>query len=143
MTDDPEGTNAQLLANALLRAEIAEKALAAARLEGRTPEDEAERFIQAAIDNAPEPLRRLGEWLANMLDDDQFKTADRMLLGACAAAASARAEGWKAGRDAAAKVVLNHYIGPATSRAANYREANVTRPVLATAILALEAPRHE
>ena len=60
-----------------------------------------------------------------------------------AAIVSARAEGWKAGIEAAAKVVLNHYIGPATSRAANYREANVTRPVLATAILALEEPRHE
>lgn len=34
MTDDPEGTNEQLLANALLRAEIAEKAIASARAEG-------------------------------------------------------------------------------------------------------------
>jgi len=65
------------------------------------------------------------------------------VLEAADALSSARAEGWKAGRDAAAKVVLNHYIGPATSRAANYREANVTRPVLATAILALEEPPHE
>lgn len=68
------------------------------------------------------------------------KPREQMLLEAIA---SARAEGWKAGIEAAAKVVLNHYIGPATSRAANYREANVTRPVLATAILALEEPRHE
>jgi hypothetical protein len=46
------------------------------------PHDEAEHFIQAAVDNAPEPLRRLGEWLANILDDDQWPTAERMLLGA-------------------------------------------------------------
>ena len=46
------------------------------------PEDTAERFIQAAIDSAPEPLRRLGEWLANKLDDDDWKTADRLITGA-------------------------------------------------------------
>lgn len=46
------------------------------------PEDEAEAFIQAAVDRAPEPLRRLGEWLAGVLDEDDWKTAERMLLGA-------------------------------------------------------------
>jgi len=39
MTDDPEGTNAQLLANALARAEIAEAALSA---EKRAKEDALE-----------------------------------------------------------------------------------------------------
>lgn len=79
------------------------------------------------------------------LEDEQAAHAETLRLWQEEKArnASARAEGWKAGIEAAAKVVLNHYIGPATSRAANYREANVTRPVLATAILALEAPRHE
>jgi hypothetical protein len=47
---------------------------------GERPEDTAEQFIQAAIDNAPEPLRRLGEWLANVLDEDLWPTAERMLL---------------------------------------------------------------
>lgn len=51
-------------------------------VEKMTPEDQAEQFIQSAIDRAPEPLRRLGEWLADMLDDDQWPTADRLLLGA-------------------------------------------------------------
>lgn len=46
------------------------------------PEDTAEQFIQAAVDSAPEPLRRLGEWLANKLDDDDWKTAERLLNGA-------------------------------------------------------------
>ncbi|WP_210164608.1 hypothetical protein [Brucella intermedia] len=45
-------------------------------------EDRAEQFIQAAIDTAPEPLRRLGEWLAYKLDDDEWKTADRLITGA-------------------------------------------------------------
>ncbi|PPQ34748.1 hypothetical protein SAMN06265338_1404 [Rhodoblastus acidophilus] len=46
------------------------------------PGAEAEQFIQAAIDRAPEPLRRLGAWLANKLDDDDWKTADRLITGA-------------------------------------------------------------
>ncbi|MBS9720213.1 MazG-like family protein [Tianweitania sp. BSSL-BM11] len=46
-------------------------------------EDRAEHFIQAAIDAAPEPMRRLGERLANKLDEEDWKTADRLLTGAC------------------------------------------------------------
>lgn len=56
------------------------------------PEDQAELFIQAAIDSAPEPLRRLGEWLAHKLDDDDWKTADRLITGAAVACASLAAE---------------------------------------------------
>jgi hypothetical protein len=50
-------------------------------------ETTAEAFIQAAIDLAPEPLRRLGEWLATALDEDQWAKAERMLLAAAASAA--------------------------------------------------------
>ena len=39
--------------------------------------------IQAAIDHAPEHLRRLGEYLSRVLDEDQWAVAERMLLGAC------------------------------------------------------------
>lgn len=46
------------------------------------PETTAEQFIQAAIDRAPDPLRRLGEWLSTVLDEDQWATAERLLLGA-------------------------------------------------------------
>lgn len=46
-----------------------------------TAEEAAEAFIQAAVDRAPKPLRRLGEWLAGVLDEDDWKTAERMLLG--------------------------------------------------------------
>lgn len=45
------------------------------------PEEEAEQFIQAAIDNAPEPLRRLGEYLTRVLDEDHWPTAEQLLLG--------------------------------------------------------------
>jgi Lar family restriction alleviation protein len=54
-------------------------------IEGGSPEDEAERFIQAAVDRAPEPLRRLGVYLSNILDGDHWATAERMLLGAATA----------------------------------------------------------
>lgn len=59
-------------------------------------EAQADQFIQAAIDQAPEPLRRLGEYLSRVLDEDQWATAERMLLGACNAAPQASAEpvGW-------------------------------------------------
>lgn len=43
-------------------------------------ETTAEQFIQAAIDSAPEPLRRLGEYLTRVLDEDEWATAERMLL---------------------------------------------------------------
>jgi len=54
-------------------------------------EAQADQFIQAAIDRAPEPLRRLGEYLSRVLDEDQWATAERMLLGACNAAPQASA----------------------------------------------------
>lgn len=55
-------------------------------------EAQAAQFIQAAIDQAPEPLRRLGEYLSRVLDEDQWASAERMLLGACNAASKASAE---------------------------------------------------
>ena len=45
--------------------------------------EEHEQYIQAEIDRAPESLRRLGEYLGSVLDEDQWKAAERMLLGAC------------------------------------------------------------
>lgn len=47
-----------------------------------------EHYLQQMIDDAPEPLRRLGQWLGKVLDDDHWPTAERMLLGACKAAAA-------------------------------------------------------
>lgn len=41
-----------------------------------------EQFLAAEIDSAPEALRRLGEWLGNVLDEDHFATANRLVLGA-------------------------------------------------------------
>jgi hypothetical protein len=53
-------------------------------------ESEAEQFIRAAVDQAPEPLRRLGRFLADVLDEDHFKTADRMMLAVAAYGADGR-----------------------------------------------------
>lgn len=47
-----------------------------------SPEAMAEQFIQAAVDSAPEPLRRLGEYLATLLEEDKWATVEPMLLGA-------------------------------------------------------------
>lgn len=47
--------------------------------------EEAEQYIQNSIDCAPEPLKRLGEWLTNVLDENQWPHAERLLLGAIAA----------------------------------------------------------
>ncbi len=43
-------------------------------------EDRFEHYVQSAIDNAPDPLRRLGEYLTRVLDEDQWPTAERLLL---------------------------------------------------------------
>ena len=50
-----------------------------AQLDG--PEEEAEKFIQAAIDSAPNQFQRLGEFLSRILDEDQCKPAERLILG--------------------------------------------------------------
>ena len=85
--------------------DLAPKALATLSLAGEDarPEDRAEQFIQAAVDSAPEPLRRLGEWLANKLDDDDWKTAERLLNGASveARSLSLRVEAEKRAREEA------------------------------------------
>lgn len=70
----------------LVRAHRAALAAGPAAEDTTSPEIRAEDFIQAQVDQAPEPLRRLGEWLTHILDDDQWKTAERMLLGASIAA---------------------------------------------------------
>lgn len=61
----------------------------------RLPEDVAEQFIQAAIDRAPEPLRRLGEYLTHVLDEDQWETAESMLLGVAEKPKQDVPQGWK------------------------------------------------
>lgn len=95
---DSEDHDAERLARrsiTTLRAALAVPASAA------RPEVEAEAFIQAAVDSSPEPLRRLGEWLTHKLDDDDWKTAERMLLGATLAVPT----GGEASRKHAAKLV--------------------------------------
>lgn len=44
-------------------------------------ENRFEHYVQNMIDHAPEPLRRLGEYLSRVLDEDEWATAERMILG--------------------------------------------------------------
>jgi len=44
--------------------------------------DEAVMFLDNAVSKAPEPLRELGGWLANKLDEDEWPTAERFLNAA-------------------------------------------------------------
>lgn len=39
-----------------------------------------EKTIQSLIDRAPEPLKRLGEYLTEVLDEDQWNHAEQYLL---------------------------------------------------------------
>jgi hypothetical protein len=48
--------------------------------EEASSEDQAEEFIQAAINSAPEPLKKLGEFLTTVLDEADWATADGYLL---------------------------------------------------------------
>jgi len=68
-----------------VRAHLAIIAAAPAANAQPNAESDFEHFVQEAIDRAPEPLRRLGEFLASVLDEDRWKTAERMLLGIAAA----------------------------------------------------------
>lgn len=43
---------------------------------------EFEQFIQSAIDSAPQPAQRLGKYLADVLSEDQWVIAERMLIAA-------------------------------------------------------------
>ncbi len=44
--------------------------------------DQWNHYMNEAVNNAPEPLQKLGEYLANLLDEDQWKTAERYLNAA-------------------------------------------------------------
>lgn len=57
--------------------------------ESPTPESLAEKYIADMVSSAPEPLRELGDYLSRVLDEDEFKTAERYLLGAMNADAKA------------------------------------------------------
>lgn len=44
------------------------------------PEDRFEQFVQAEIARSPDALRELGNYLADVLDEDRFPRANRLLL---------------------------------------------------------------
>jgi len=49
-----------------------------------------ERYVADAISRAPDPLRELGDYLSRVLDEDEWKTAERFLLAACVALQESR-----------------------------------------------------
>ena len=48
--------------------------------DGENPHEMFEAFVAEAIAKSPEPLQELGRFLADHLDEDAWKTADRLLL---------------------------------------------------------------
>lgn len=69
--------------SAKLAAVTAERDAAVAQAEKSERErDDASLFLDNAISKAPEPLIALGEWLANLLDEDDWPTAERYLNAA-------------------------------------------------------------
>lgn len=67
-------------------------ALRAALDETEARANDAETFLDNAISKAPEPLTSLGGWLANLLDEDDWPTAELYLNAAVVAAVKAEAE---------------------------------------------------
>lgn len=51
----------------------------------RRERDDALLFLDNAVARAPEPLQKLGEYLANLLDEDRWATAERYLNAAAKA----------------------------------------------------------
>jgi len=49
------------------------------------PHEMVEHFLAEAISNSPQPLQDLGKFLSEVLDEDHWKTADRLLLALAAA----------------------------------------------------------
>ncbi len=87
-----EGLGAhELLTEALIRVDEAMMTLGLWHDTGRpgAPGDTRPKdwraFFASVGDSAPEPMRRLGEWLSSKLDDDDWKTADRLVTGAAVA----------------------------------------------------------
>lgn len=83
---------------------------------GWSAEDACEQFIAAEVDAAPEALRRLGDWLCNVLDEDQQKTASAMVLGAMMETSAAI----RAASAAAPAVVVDEAMVERACRAVKY-----------------------
>lgn len=64
-------------------------------------EDAAEIYLADIISKSPEPLRELGGWLATRLDEDDWKTAERYVLGAMNSIAALRAQAAEGGKEKA------------------------------------------
>lgn len=52
------------------------------------PSELVEKYLADIINRSPDPLRHLGEWLSRKLDEDDWKAAERFVLGAMESIAS-------------------------------------------------------
>lgn len=72
MGEDPSEDMIDAVLDALAASQEAPKA--------DSPEDLFEQYVLDGIARSPEPLRELGEYLTRVLDEDQWPTAERLLL---------------------------------------------------------------
>ena len=82
MTNDDLIRRGDALAAITLGATVTNLQAAIAALPAVQPCDPAvtaSDFLNAAVPNAPQPLKKLGEWLAGALDEDEWPTAERYL----------------------------------------------------------------
>lgn len=67
------------------------------------PSAEVEHFLAEAISNSPQPLKDLADFLSNALSEDEWKTADRLLLAL--ALRTQAPDSWRPDREAVARIV--------------------------------------
>lgn len=84
----------ELLSDAFARHRLSHSTPGDAEVRSISVAEEWNVYMTEAVNNAPEPLRKLGEYLAELLDEDQWKTAERYLNGALLATPSGRAQAW-------------------------------------------------
>ena len=67
------------------------------------PSELVEHFLAEAISNSPQPLKDLADFLSSALSEDDWKTADRLLLAL--ALRTQTPDSWRPDREAVARIV--------------------------------------
>ena len=92
------------------------------------PSELVEHFLAEAISNSPQPLKDLAEFLSNALSEDDWKTADRLLLAL--AIRTQAPDSWRPTRGQVINAICNSSpFGP------DYKHSDLLR--MSDAILAL------
>lgn len=88
--------------------------------------DDALTFLDNAVSKAPEPLKALGKWLADMMDEDDWPTAERYLNAAVKSVAEARLTAIEADRVKVAETALRMAAGLCHGMAEQVADAVLT-----------------